>query len=171
MWVTLEWHPYWYNAPVPRNFVFTIKIAEGGVGGLSYLDKFKLKKHCKIVMRSLKLFHCHKQSYIPSHHESMGMCTGTCWCMLWKIISSDSYWFPMAMTWGSSWNNSSSLNNLMYFDWMHWMKLVEVVEVFSVKIITRDVVCLLHCWTFSKLQITYEIGLLLNDSTLTQPIL
>ncbi len=28
--------------------------SRGGVGGLSYLDEFKLKKHCEIVMRSLK---------------------------------------------------------------------------------------------------------------------
>ena len=26
----------------------------GGEGGLSYLDGFKLKKHCEIVMRSLR---------------------------------------------------------------------------------------------------------------------
>ncbi len=28
--------------------------SEEGVGGLSYLDEFKLTKHCEIVMRSLR---------------------------------------------------------------------------------------------------------------------
>ncbi len=43
---------------VPCDLVFSIKITEGG-GGLSYLDEFKSKKHCDIVMRSLKFIHFH----------------------------------------------------------------------------------------------------------------
>ena len=37
---------------VLRDFVFSIKI-EVGEGGPSYLDEFKLKKQCEIVIRSL----------------------------------------------------------------------------------------------------------------------
>ncbi len=40
------------NTRVSCDFVFSIKIEVGG-GGPSYIDEFKLKKHCEIVIRSL----------------------------------------------------------------------------------------------------------------------
>ncbi len=37
---------------IARDYVFSVKIADGG-GGLGYLNNFNLKKHCEIVIRSL----------------------------------------------------------------------------------------------------------------------
>ncbi len=41
----------------PTRLCFHNQDSGGGMGGLSYLDEFKMKKHCEIVMRSLNKFH------------------------------------------------------------------------------------------------------------------